>query len=72
MARPARPGTHRRADHGGAVILAVVMRLTGRATWWAPGPLRRFHESFGPGEGEPARPAGEAEPAREKVGAVPG
>lgn len=55
-----------------SLLVPAVMRLTGRATWWAPGPLRRFHESFGPGEGEPARPVGEAEPAREKVGAVPG
>jgi RND superfamily putative drug exporter len=48
------------------------MRLTGRATWWAPGPLRRFHERFGLSEGEPERPAGDTEPAREKVGASPG
>jgi putative drug exporter of the RND superfamily len=23
------------------------MRLAGRANWWAPGPLRRFHARFG-------------------------
>jgi RND superfamily putative drug exporter len=33
------------------------MRLTGRATWWAPAPLRRFHRRFGLSEGEPAAPA---------------
>ncbi|MFD9871709.1 hypothetical protein ACFXI8_21255 [Streptomyces niveus] len=24
------------------------MRLAGRANWWAPGPLTRFHRRFGP------------------------
>lgn len=28
-------------------LLPAVMRLGGRATWWAPGPLRRFHQRFG-------------------------
>jgi RND superfamily putative drug exporter len=23
------------------------MRLAGNANWWAPGPLRRFHDRFG-------------------------
>ncbi|WP_406353957.1 MMPL family transporter [Streptomyces sp. NBC_01635] len=36
------------------LLVPSVMRLTGRATWWAPGPLRRFHERFGLSEGESA------------------
>ncbi|MFJ8533308.1 MMPL family transporter [Streptomyces sp. NPDC093591] len=48
-----------------SLLVPAVMRLTGRATWWAPGPLRRFHSRFGLSEGEPAAtPA--AEPARER------
>ncbi|MEU0072432.1 MMPL family transporter [Streptomyces sp. NPDC006332] len=35
-----------------SLLVPAVMRLTGRATWWAPGPLRRFHERFGLSEGE--------------------
>jgi RND superfamily putative drug exporter len=31
-----------------------VLSLTGRATWWAPGPLRRLHARFGIREGGPA------------------
>ncbi|MFH9062497.1 MMPL family transporter [Streptomyces coeruleorubidus] len=51
-----------------SLLVPAVMRLTGRATWWAPGPLRRFHERFGLSEAgqEPARAP---EPARDKVGA---
>lgn len=37
-----------------SLLVPAVMRLTGRATWWAPAPLRRFHERFGLSEGEPA------------------
>jgi RND superfamily putative drug exporter len=55
-----------------SLLVPAVMRLTGRATWWAPGPLRRFHERFGLSEGEPERPAGDTEPARENVGVSPG
>jgi RND superfamily putative drug exporter len=51
-----------------SLLVPAVMRLTGRATWWAPGPLRRFHERFGLSEGEPEA-AGQTEPARDKVGA---
>lgn len=29
------------------VLLPAVMRLGGRATWWAPAPLRRLHTRFG-------------------------
>ncbi|MGW7206015.1 MMPL family transporter [Streptomyces sp. NPDC054837] len=43
-----------------SLLVPAVMRLTGRATWWAPGPLRRFHERFGLSEGgeNPPRGAG--------------
>ncbi|MFE7814159.1 MMPL family transporter [Streptomyces sp. NPDC057433] len=41
-----------------SLLVPSVMRLTGRATWWAPGPLRRFHERFGLSEGESAPGAG--------------
>ncbi|WNZ11342.1 MMPL family transporter [Streptomyces sp. 11x1] len=42
-----------------SLLVPAVMRLTGRATWWAPAPLRRFHERFGLSEGESA-PAAKA------------
>ncbi|WP_119726761.1 MMPL family transporter [Thermomonospora amylolytica] len=38
-------------------VLPAAMRLCGRATWWAPGPLRRLHARFGLREGG-ASPAG--------------
>ncbi|WP_406459660.1 MMPL family transporter [Streptomyces sp. NBC_01622] len=43
-----------------SLLVPAVMRLTGRATWWAPGPLRRVHERFGVSEGgeNPPRGAG--------------
>ncbi|MFE5483610.1 MMPL family transporter [Streptomyces sp. NPDC056527] len=39
-----------------SLLVPSVMKLTGRLTWWAPGPLRRFHDRFGISEGgaEPA------------------
>ncbi|MEU9989620.1 MMPL family transporter [Streptomyces sp. NPDC048045] len=40
-----------------SLLVPAIMRLTGRATWWAPAPLRRFHQRFGLSEGEPAAPA---------------
>ncbi|WP_031076081.1 MMPL family transporter [Streptomyces sp. NRRL S-118] len=61
-----------------SLLVPAVMKLTGRATWWAPAPLRAFHARFGISEGgipAPARqPAGVAPPApardadREPVG----
>ncbi|MFD5326652.1 MMPL family transporter [Streptomyces sp. NPDC127092] len=30
-----------------SLLVPSVMKLTGRLTWWAPGPLRRFHGRFG-------------------------
>lgn len=43
-----------------SLLVPAIMRLTGRATWWAPAPLRRFHDRFGLGEGgdHPPRGAG--------------
>ncbi|MFE9018984.1 MMPL family transporter [Streptomyces sp. NPDC007808] len=53
-----------------SLLVPAVMRLTGRATWWAPGPLRRFHQRFGLSEGEPAvAPVTESAQEREKVSA---
>ncbi|MBT2447606.1 MMPL family transporter [Streptomyces sp. ISL-43] len=43
-----------------SLLVPAVMKLTGKATWWAPAPLRRAHERFGLSEGEPAVPAAEA------------
>lgn len=42
-----------------SLLVPAVMRLTGTATWWAPGPLRRFHERFGVSEGGENPPGGE-------------
>ncbi|WP_225828671.1 MMPL family transporter [Streptomyces naphthomycinicus] len=39
-----------------SLLVPAVMRLTGRATWWAPAPLRRLHRRFGLSEGEPGTP----------------
>ncbi|MFF3090196.1 MMPL family transporter [Streptomyces nojiriensis] len=50
-----------------SLLVPAVMKLTGRATWWAPAPLRRLHEKFGLSEGESAPPA--PEPDRIPVGA---
>ncbi|MFC6885545.1 MMPL family transporter [Actinomadura yumaensis] len=35
-------------------LLPAAMRLGGRATWWAPGPLRRLHARFGLREADAA------------------
>ncbi|MGW5679125.1 MMPL family transporter [Streptomyces sp. NPDC003860] len=34
------------------LLVPAVMKLTGARTWWAPAPLRRFHDRFGLSEGE--------------------
>lgn len=39
-----------------SLLVPTVMKLMGRATWWAPAPLRRFHQRFGLSEGESVRP----------------
>ncbi|MEU8703335.1 MMPL family transporter [Streptomyces sp. NPDC048680] len=51
-----------------SLLVPSVMKLMGRATWWAPAPLRAFHRRFGLSEGEPAQPAAEEipEPAGER------
>lgn len=56
-----------------SLLVPSVMKLTGRLTWWAPGPLRRFHDRFGISESEaPAEPGsagGDREAIPEPVGA---
>ena len=42
-----------------ATLVPAFMRLAGEANWWAPAPLRRFHERWGPREGEHVGPAAE-------------
>ncbi|MFC8289529.1 MMPL family transporter [Streptomyces sp. NPDC057242] len=47
-----------------SLLVPSVMKLTGRLTWWAPGPLRRFHDRFGLSESDaPAGPAATEETA---------
>ncbi|MDX2558955.1 MMPL family transporter [Streptomyces sp. TX20-6-3] len=55
-----------------SLLVPSVMKLTGRLTWWAPGPLRRFHDRFGISESDaPApAPAGSA-PAEERQEMAP-
>ncbi|MET7651663.1 MULTISPECIES: MMPL family transporter [unclassified Streptomyces] len=50
-----------------SLLVPAIMRLTGKATWWAPAPLRRFHQRFGLSEGESAHraPAATSEDARD-------
>ncbi|MDQ0116168.1 MMPL family transporter [Paenibacillus harenae] len=36
-----------------SVLVPAFMKLAGRANWWAPPALRRFHERYGISEGEP-------------------
>ncbi|MFD7558479.1 MMPL family transporter [Streptomyces sp. NPDC059835] len=52
-----------------SLLVPAVMKLTGKATWWAPGPLRRLHERFGLSEGEAVAPPAlpETRPEEEKV-----
>ncbi|OCC08226.1 MMPL family transporter [Streptomyces sp. PTY087I2] len=47
-----------------AVLVPVLMRLAGRANWWAPKPLRALHRRWGLSESEP-RPTGDRDPATE-------
>ncbi|WP_193318090.1 MULTISPECIES: MMPL family transporter [Streptomyces] len=39
------------------VLLPAFMRLAGNANWWAPRPLRTFHDRFGLSEEPPPAPA---------------
>ncbi|MER5208572.1 MMPL family transporter [Streptomyces sp. NPDC002825] len=41
-----------------SLLVPSVMKLTGRLTWWAPGPLRRFHDRFGISETDTPTGAG--------------
>ncbi|MGH9264464.1 MAG: MMPL family transporter [Acidimicrobiales bacterium] len=54
-----------------AALVPAFMRLAGRANWWAPAPLRRFHARYGISEGgaghDGTAPVTEVAP-REKVG----
>ena len=36
-----------------AILVPAVMRMAGKANWWAPAPLRAVHRRFGLHEGEP-------------------
>lgn len=38
-----------------ALLVPSLMALMGKWNWWAPGPLRRFHDRFGFDETEPPR-----------------
>ncbi|RST20570.1 MMPL family transporter [Streptomyces sp. WAC04770] len=64
-----------------SLLVPAVMKLTGHATWWAPGPLRAFHQRFGLSEGESAPaapganggPGGPGKPAADGgTGEIPG
>ncbi len=46
-----------------AILVPAVMRLAGKANWWAPRPLRAVHRRFGLHEGDSA-PAGQPPAAR--------
>jgi len=37
-----------------ALLVPSLMELLGRRNWWAPGPLRRFHDRWGLSETEPS------------------
>ncbi len=45
------------------LLVPAVMRLMGRANWWAPAPLARWHDRFGFTEQAPAPAVSEPEPA---------
>ncbi|MEU0082681.1 MMPL family transporter [Streptomyces sp. NPDC006274] len=54
-----------------SLLVPSVMKLTGAATWWAPRPLRRFHERFGLSEGEiPPPPKGGSPAGAPSAGAA--
>lgn len=49
------------------ILVPAAMRLLGRAAWYAPGFLRRFHERFGLSEGAPVPAPGLRERDASKV-----
>lgn len=50
-----------------SLLVPAVMKLTGKATWWAPAPLRRLHERIGLSEGEPSPAPASERPESEPV-----
>jgi len=56
-----------------AFLVPAFMRLAGEANWWAPGPLRRFHDRYGLKESDGADQVGpvadDDRPERELAGA---
>ena len=50
-----------------ATLLPAFMQLAGRANWWAPRPMRRWHLRWGLWEAEPVAILDDAVPTREKV-----
>jgi RND superfamily putative drug exporter len=46
------------------LLVPAVMRLLGRANWWAPRPLRRLYGRYGIREADAAGPAPAPEPER--------
>ncbi|MBD2869866.1 MMPL family transporter [Paenibacillus arenilitoris] len=50
-----------------SVLVPAFMKLAGRANWWAPKALRRFHERYGISEGDPAEARRETEEAQPKA-----
>ncbi|MFE9254684.1 MMPL family transporter [Streptomyces sp. NPDC006879] len=50
-----------------SLLVPAVMKLTGAATWWAPGPLRRLHARFGLSEGPSASEPQELQDGAPKV-----
>ncbi|MFH9490824.1 MMPL family transporter [Streptomyces halstedii] len=56
-----------------SLLVPAVMKVMGRATWWAPAPLRAFHRRFGLSEGESAPAVSpQSRPAEELPGGAPG
>ncbi|MEV6108524.1 MMPL family transporter [Streptomyces sp. NPDC051940] len=56
-----------------SLLVPAVLRLTGRATWWAPGPLARLHARFGLSEGGDGGPARDREEERPRdLSRIPG
>ena len=56
-----------------AVLVPAFMRLAGDANWWAPGPLRRFHDRFGISEaGHASAPVVSADLSEDKRAVLQG
>ncbi|RKS09668.1 RND superfamily putative drug exporter [Nocardiopsis sp. Huas11] len=51
----------------GFLLPALMAMAGGRATWWAPAPLRRLHRRFGLHEGPSAPAPAPAEPGRDRA-----